>query len=254
MRNEATWTESKFNRDSQGYWRGSRTELPVSSRVIGDCIAVAYQRAIDTYAKGRLVDLGCGKVPLYGMYRGRVTEVLCVDWPGSLHGADHVDLFADLNEPLDLASASFDTVIATDVIEHLYNPFTFFKSASRILTSGGALIIGVPFLYWVHEAPHDYFRYTRFALERLVTDVGLSVALLEPYGGPAEVLCDFATKSASRVAGLAWPVYALTRAFLALPPVRRRSRVKREEMPMGYILVATKGEVVRTFEDVACPT
>lgn len=222
-------------------WKSHWRTTGVSSD--GDCIAAAYQRAINTYAKGRLVDLGCGKVPLYGMYRGRVTEVVCVDWPGSLHGAEHVDLFADLNLPLNLASASFDTVIATDLIEHLYDPFTFFESASRILTSGGALIIGVPFLYWVHEAPHDYFRYTRFALERLVTDAGLSVVLLEPYGGPAEVLCDFAAKTAGGIAGLAWPVYALTRALLALPPVRKRSLAKREEMPMGYLLVAIKDEL-----------
>jgi SAM-dependent methyltransferase len=246
LRNEADWAETKFSRNRHGEWRSNRAEVAASSRTVTDCMAGAYQRAITAYAKGRLADLGCGKVPLYGMYRERVKEVVCVDWPESLHGSMHVDSFADLNAPLELTPDSFDTVVATDVIEHLHAPSVFFESAARMLKPGGHFIVGVPFLYWVHEAPHDYYRYTRFALERLSRDAGLSVVHLSPYGGPAEVLCDLFAKTVGRALRLAAPIYWLSRGLLALPPVRKLSRAASETVPLGYVLVArkeTSGEI-----------
>ena len=240
MRNEAAWKETKFTRDRRGRWRASRANIPITSRLVGDLAASAYARAIETHARGRLADLGCGTVPLYGMYKSRVTDVTCIDWGNSLHDSEHIDMLADLNARLDIAPESFDTVIASDVIEHLSAPQIFFDSTARILKSGGKLIIGVPFLYWIHEAPHDYFRYTRFGLEKLARDAGLTIVSLVSYGGSPEVLSDIATKSVGRRSGLAWPVYWLTRAMLALPPVKFLSSRTRESMPMGYVLVAEK--------------
>src|SRR5688572_15710146 len=175
MRNEAQWKQTKFARDGRGRWRANRSEVPITSRLVADLAAAAYAEAIETHASGRLADLGCGMVPLYGVYRGKVVDIVCIDWPRSPHGSTHVDHFADLNAPLDLDPASFDTVIATDVIEHLHAPQALFASAARVLKRGGKLIIGVPFLYWIHEAPHDYFRCTRFSLEKLATESGFVV-------------------------------------------------------------------------------
>jgi len=243
MRNQAEWLETKFARDHRGRWRASRTQVPITSRLVTDLVASAYAEAIETHASGRLADLGCGKVPLYGMYRGKVIDTVCIDWPGSLHGSMHVDQFADLNSPLDLEPDSFDTVIATDVVEHLHTPQAFFVSVARILKPGGKLIIGVPFLYWIHEAPHDYYRYTRFALEKLAADAGLAIVSLVPYASAPEVLSDIATKAAGKRFRLAWPVYWLTIALLTLPPVKKLSAATRESMPMGYVLVAQKPSV-----------
>ena len=48
---------------------------------------------------------------------------------------------------------------------------------------GGALILSVPHLSEIHEAPHDYFRYTRFGLESLMELAGLEVDRVEEAGG-----------------------------------------------------------------------
>ena len=240
MQSQDESVKSKFSLRPDGRWQASRATVPVTSRLVADCMAAAYQRAIETHAAGRLGDLGCGKVPLYGMYREKVDDVVCIDWPSSLHGSLHVDRQADLNLPLDCEPESFDTLVATDVIEHLHAPATFFASAFRLLRPGGHLIVGVPFLYWIHEAPHDYYRYTRYALERLAADAGLKVRHLEPYGGPAEVLADLLTKSVGKVRIAAHSMYWTTRIVLAVPPIRKLSRSRSEIMPMGYVLVARK--------------
>jgi SAM-dependent methyltransferase len=205
---------------------------------VADRAAAAYASAILEHATGRLADLGCGEVPLFGMYRDLVTDVLCVDWPNSLHGGKYVDVDADLNEPLDLDPGAFDTVIATDVIEHLHTPQSLFDSASRALRPGGKLIVGVPFLYGIHEAPHDYHRYTPFALERMATTAGLVPCAVTAIGGAPEVLVDVAMKTAGFWPFLARLIHAVGQAGLALPPIRRLSVASSRTMAMGYVLVA----------------
>jgi hypothetical protein len=91
MRNVQAWTPSKFEKDANGRWCASRSEILVSSRIFIDLIATAYAKAIETQAFGRHADLGCGKVPLYAMYRDKVTEVVCIDWLGSPHRSVHVE-------------------------------------------------------------------------------------------------------------------------------------------------------------------
>lgn len=240
MKNEADWQPTKFELGPGGLWRSSRKNVPHRSRLIADRIAAVYSKAIKENARGRLADLGCGSVPLYAIYRPQVQSVTCVDWPGSVHATSHVDLFADLNEPLALEDGQYDTVIASDVIEHLHTPLALFSSAARALKPGGSLIVGVPFLYWVHEAPHDYHRYTRFALTRLCEQANLQVAAIEPYGGAPEVIADLMTKTLGGRAMAAKLIYYTTKAMLSLPPVKRISRTSSANMPWGYLLIAKK--------------
>ncbi|MER8408361.1 methyltransferase domain-containing protein [Mesorhizobium sp. M1307] len=240
MKNVDQWKPTKFERTDKGVWRSNRKEVPARSRLIADRLASVYATAIATHAKGRLADLGCGAVPLYGIYRDYVSDVFCVDWPGSTHGTAYVDLFADLNEQLGLEEGSFDTIIASDVIEHLHTPQALFDSAGRALRPGGKLILGAPFLYWLHEVPHDYHRYTRFALDRMAAKAGLSTIELSSYGGVTDVLSDLATKAVSTRPWIADSVYWLTGLMRALPPVEKLGLATRESMPMGYLLVAEK--------------
>lgn len=240
MRNRAAWRPSKFEIDRAGKWRGSRSEVPITSRLAADIAAGFYYQTIHEHARGRLIDLGCGKVPLYGMYKDLVSDVVCVDWPNSLHDSAHTDVFADLNHPLDVEETGFDTAIASDVIEHLHTPEALFASAARLLRPQGKLLVGVPFLYWIHEMPHDFHRYTRFALEKMTRDAGLTVISLTAAGGSPEVLSDMATKSLGSSKIISSAMYGVSRALLTIPLVKRLSAATREAMPMAYFLVAQK--------------
>lgn len=250
MRNCEAWQPTKFEHKPAVGWVASRQHVPMTSRLITDVVAKAYSEAIAANAAGRLLDIGCGRVPLYGMYRDLVSEVVCVDWPQSHHGSEHVDYFCDLNEMFDVERGGFGTVIATDVLEHLHAPENLFSLASRALGPSGKLILGVPFLYWIHEAPFDYHRYTRFALEKMARDAGLEVVTVTPYGGAPEALSDMAVKSLASHRGLCRVAYAVTRTALRLPAVKRLSKATSETMPLGYVLVAQKpGRDVRTSVD-----
>jgi SAM-dependent methyltransferase len=245
MREKESWHPTKFVM-VDGQLRSDRSGafVSVSSRLITDLVAQNYEAAIKRYARGRLLDLGCGSAPLYEVYRDLVDEVVCIDWPTSLHQQEHVDLFADLSKPFPLKSSYFNTVVFTDVLEHIPNPELPISEISRILKPGGCTVIGVPFLYGLHEVPHDYNRYTRYQLERLMANAGLNVVELAEIGGGPEVLFDLVGKLCAHRPRIAATLVFIARWCLSLSVVARVSERTKRAFPLSYIVVAIKPSCV----------
>ena len=239
MKNRHRWRPTRFVRGRNG-WRGSSDARDVApaSRHIADLQARSYAPALQTYARGRLLDLGCGEVPLYEMYKDAVTAAVCVDWPRSYHDRTHLDVACDINQPLPFADNSFETVVLSDVLEHLHDHQTVWSEIARVLRPSGHVIIGVPFLYWLHEEPYDYFRPTEFALRRFCEQNGLRVVLLAPFGGAIDVIFDIAAKHLGVVPVLARGFYWVGRALL--PFGRRLLARTNRKFPLGYVLVAAR--------------
>jgi len=239
------WRPSKFVR-RRGKLIASRDcrEVSAGSRLMVDRVARFYDVQLPQHARGRLLDLGCGRVPLYAAYRDHVSRVVCVDWSLSPHQTNHLDRECDLNEPLPFAAGDFDTIILSDVLEHLAEPDRLWGEIARLLRTDGTLLMNVPFFYWLHERPHDYYRYTEFALRRFVQRHGLRLVHLEPLGGSPEVFVDLAAKHLQTVPLLGAPVARSAQAFVGwltdTSPGRRLSRRTAATMPLGYALVAAK--------------
>jgi SAM-dependent methyltransferase len=148
----------------------------------------------------------------------------------------------NLNQPLSIDSDSFDTVLLLDVLEHIARPVELLAEVSRILRAGGKVIVGVPFFYWLHEQPYDFYRFTEFALVEMCKSSGLDVISLAPYGGVPEILVDVSGKCLAAANQNLGRAYVSTCALaLALRPVRSLSRRTSKLFPYGYILVARKG-------------
>jgi len=124
------------------------------------------------YIKGRVIDLGCGEAPYKDDILKLADEYIGVDWKSSFHNQSNVDVFANLCEKLPFDDCYADVVVSFQVMEHLPEPDFFLSECYRILRPGGKLFITVPFMWHVHEAPYDYFRYTRYGLEYLLSKNG----------------------------------------------------------------------------------
>jgi len=242
------WNESKFLvHPRTGVMRGSRNRgsLATGSRLVADRVGEFYTRVIRDYAHGHLLDLGCGRAPMLGYYSGFVDQATLVDWANSLHDNPLLDVVADLNKPLGLDDGSYDTVILSDVLEHIEEPRALMGEVSRILSDdGGVLLLNVPFYYPIHEEPFDFYRYTRFSLVRMCNSVGLEVVELSSIGGLPEVMIDLASKTFQQVPllgrGIAALVQSLGALLLKRGPGRYASSRTAERFPLGYTLVAVK--------------
>jgi SAM-dependent methyltransferase len=103
-------------------------------------------------------------------------------------------------QALALVSASFDVVVCTEVLEHLPEPQRAIDEMFRVLRPGGTLILTTRFLFPIHDAPHDYFRFTKYGLRHLLrnfeivelaeetTSVGALAVLVQRLGMQAETL------------------------------------------------------------------
>jgi SAM-dependent methyltransferase len=143
------------------------------------------------YAKGKLLDVGCGAKPYKEFFGAK--EHIGIDWPNSLHRMD-VEVFAS-GEALPFVDNSFDTVLCTELIEHLKDPQVAVQEMARVLKPGGYLILSAPFVHELHEQPFDFFRYTALGLCSVVERAGLLPVSIYPRGGVGTVLVDVSSRA-----------------------------------------------------------
>lgn len=95
------------------------------------------------------------------------------------------DIFSTA-EQLPFSDNSIDRICILDVLEHLKHPTEALKEAARTLKSDGEIILRVPFLYPIHDAPVDFTRFTQYGLIDLASKCNLKVARLIPVGHALE--------------------------------------------------------------------
>jgi SAM-dependent methyltransferase len=117
---------------------------------------------------------------------------------------------------LPLASASCRTVVLMQVLEHAREPGLVFAEIFRVLKVGGHLFVTVPFLHEIHHAPHDYYRYTPYALTALAQTAKLEVVEIRPSGGYFRALSHLLEEAPTVVRGTSVSS-ALVRVVVANP-------------------------------------
>ncbi|MBK7642328.1 MAG: class I SAM-dependent methyltransferase [Planctomycetes bacterium] len=150
-------------------------------------------------ARGVMLDVGCSERPYGELFAPYVTRYVGLDYPPALldkqpelwkildRAKRSVDVFGD-GRRLPFADASFETVLSTEVLEHVLSPRAVVEEMARVLKPGGRLLVTVPFMQPLHEIPSDFYRYTPFALRRMVEETGLVVEVIEPRGNFAASL------------------------------------------------------------------
>lgn len=145
---------------------------------IGDRFLLKYSH----HFRGELYDLGCGEAPYREFFFSLVDRYIGVDWSASSHDTK-ADIIADLNMPLPIDSGVADTVVSLSVMEHLCEPQLMLNEAFRILKPGGNIVFQVPWQWWIHEAPYDFFRYTPYGLQYMLGKAGFTDIIVEPQAG-----------------------------------------------------------------------
>jgi ubiquinone/menaquinone biosynthesis C-methylase UbiE len=142
----------------------------------------ALSLALQQYARGILLDIGCGEQPYRAMTKDVVSQHFGLDHPESLHGKSRVDVLATAYES-GLADDSVDSVLCTAVLEHLERPQDAIIEMYRILKAGGHVILSAPLFWHLHEEPRDFYRYTKYGLTYLFTSAGFEIVEIIPLSG-----------------------------------------------------------------------
>lgn len=136
--------------------------------------------------KGSLLDIGCGKMPYreFILHNSSVSEYIGLDIENALEyemGIKPDYVWDGITMPF--KNDQYETAFATEVLEHCPKPDIILKEVFRVLKPGGTFFFTVPFLWPLHEVPHDEFRYTPFSLKRLLTEAGFINIDIKATGG-----------------------------------------------------------------------
>jgi SAM-dependent methyltransferase len=108
-----------------------------------------------------VLDLGCAD----GKYRKYFPNRIGLD----IKQGKGVDIIGDAHD-LPFENGKFDMVLCTEVLEHLHSPHIAISEMSRVLKKGGMLILTTRFIFSIHDAPNDYYRFTKYGLQFLLKD------------------------------------------------------------------------------------
>ncbi len=132
-----------------------------------------------------VLDVGGGKGPYRRFINHRQWWIMDIE----KRGQSDKFIKANANQRWPIKDKSVDLVLATEVLEHIYNPQFFLAEARRVLKKGGALILTTPFLWKLHEEPNDYFRYSIYGLKYLMKEAGWREFKVTPSNGFFYSLC-----------------------------------------------------------------
>ena len=118
---------------------------------------------------GRTLDVGCGTKPYQRYCNASEYISLEIERTGK-----NADVYYD-GKVFPFRDGEFDSILTTQVLEHVFNPNEFLIETNRVLKEGGILLLSVPFLWDEHEQPFDYARYSSFGIDHLLTCHGFEV-------------------------------------------------------------------------------
>src|SRR5260370_16555300 len=204
--------------------------------------------AVADFARGlpagaRVLDAGSGE----GQYRHHFAKQrYCgVDLAVGHAARDYsrVDALADLTV-LPFRSAAFDAAVHIVTIEHLKEPGLALAEIARTLTPGGSLLIAAPHEWEVHQAPHDYFRYTRYGLAYLLETPGFQVREMRAAGGYFRLLARRLLNGLQFFTGGVRWLFFLPAAILLVPPALLLPLLdaldRDRNFTLGYLCTARK--------------
>lgn len=136
----------------------------------------------------RVLDVGAGDAPYRELFEN--FEYVTNDRAGIEHVPDRpFDIVAPAHD-LPVPDRTFDAVVCTQVLEHLPEPWVAVEEFHRVLVPGGHVILTAPLTWYLHELPHDYYRFTAYGLAHLLHRAGFRDVDVQPMNDSASTIAE----------------------------------------------------------------
>lgn len=173
-------------------------------------------KIIKPFLKGKILDIGCADKYLEKLLDEN-SQYIGLDY---LKTANEMYLttptiYGDAHN-LSIADSTIDTVALLDVLEHLHTPKTCMQEIQRVLKPNGRLILQVPFLYPIHDAPYDFHRWTKYGLTQLLENHEFGIESTHTQGKISET---FSLLTNIGLAKISLELVSITKLFIIVIPI-----------------------------------
>jgi SAM-dependent methyltransferase len=191
----------------------------------------------------RVLDAGAGEGQYANRFRAQRYCGVDLAVGDASWNYSRLDVIADLTA-LPFGAGVFDAAIHIVTIEHLREPARALREIARALGEGGPLLLAAPQEWEVHQAPHDYYRYTRYGLKYLLEAAGFEVVEMRPVGGYFRLLARRLLNGLQFFAGgLRW-IWFVPAAIVLVPPALLLPFLdfldEDRNFTLGYICIAKR--------------
>ena len=217
------------------------------SGALGYYLGVSYRRKrvdadlgeIAGLLHGRVLDVGGGR------RRGRFRPPAGARWVvADVDVAKRPDVVADI-QALPFRAGAFDSVKATEILEHVPEPMAALRECRRVVQASGHVVITAPFLERLHGDPFDYGRYTETMWRRMLAEANLAPVSITPQGGYfthlAGLVRFLVLRAPAGVRHLGYCAFPLLDLLTRLDASPRLQRSDFAAFVGGYLIVATPG-------------
>lgn len=137
-------------------------------------------------ASGCVLNVGSGHGDIEDTL-DHVSHIVSLDYPetGANLYRSRPDVWGDAQH-LPFGDNSIDTVLLLDVLEHVDDDLRALDEVCRVIRANGQLLLSIPFLYPLHDEPHDYRRLTEHAIRNHLQSRGLVIASCAAVGHPIQ--------------------------------------------------------------------
>lgn len=190
--------------------------IPSVARISLD---LELKRQFKKLNKGIVLEVGSGT----SSYRKLIphTKYMTLD----IEEKNNPDICCDLHD-IKWESNYFDTAIAIEVLEHLYDPQKAVNEIFRVLKPSGKCILSTRFIHSYHPGPKDYYRFTWDSLRYLFKD--FKRIEIYHHGNKLQSIWNIITDGKSKV-------------FLNIfNPAVARIKSKNTKFPCGFVICAEK--------------
>jgi SAM-dependent methyltransferase len=121
---------------------------------------LAWIQAVIPVTAGPVLDFGCGDSPYWPLFAGRPYA------RADLAGGNGLDFTIADDESIAAPDGSYQTILSTQVLEHVDLYREYLQECHRLLAPAGKLLITTHGLFEEHGHPRDFHRWTLTGLGR----------------------------------------------------------------------------------------
>lgn len=139
-------------------------------------------------AGSTVLDVGSGDAPYRELFdQHRYTTC---DWEQTIYDPETVPDITASADDIPLDDASVDAIVCTQVLEHVAEPKLVLAEFRRLLRPGATVWITAPLTWYLHEVPHDYYRYTPWGMRYLLEATGFEDIDIHAMNNSAETVAE----------------------------------------------------------------
>lgn len=222
----------------------TRSLLPGPLRRYVMHFEASIEASVEAFARSlpdgaRVLDAGAGEGNYRAHFSSQRYTALDLGVGDAAWDYSGLDAIGDLSA-LPFRDAAFDAALNVVTLEHVQEPARVAAELARALKPGGVLLLIAPHEWEEHQQPHDYYRYTRYGLQYVLTQAGFGPIEIKPVGGFFRLL---ARRLFNALQFFPGPLMLLAAIFfvppaLVLPWLDPLDR--RRNFTLGYICIARK--------------